>query len=278
MVKRENMNRTDKINEFINISKKEAKVVQIEINFFPKPIKGETKGDLNNANNFLKDITNTPHFFVLACVMDMGISAEYAWIIPYKIFKAFIEQGFVKDYSFEGLSKVEYEKYEYVFTEYYGKKLHRYNYMVKRFFDAVIHIKEKYQNNAANIWKDEPSSKTVVQRFREFNGVGQKISTMAANILARDFKVKYSDYKNVDISLDIQVIRVMKKLGFVKFDEDEELFKASIVLKCREMYPEYPGIFDYALWKAGREYCSNINPKCNVCFFNKICDFAERKF
>lgn len=269
------MNKMEKINEFINVSKHWANIVNIDINFFPKPIKGEKKEDLEKANNFLKDIENNPHFFVLACVMDMGISAEYAWIIPYKVIKAFVEQNLTKDYSFEELPKIEYEKYDYVFTNYYEKKLHRYNYMSKRFYDAVMQIKEKYKNDASNIWKDKPSSKTVVQRFREFNGVGQKISTMAANILARDFKVKYSDYKNVDISLDIQVIRVMKKLGFVKFDDDEELFKAGIVLKCREMYPEYPGIFDYALWKAGRDYCSNVNPKCNACFFNGICEQAN---
>ena len=246
-----------------------------DINFFQEPVKGENKEDIVLANNLLADIKNTPHFFVLACVMDMGKKSEYVWMIPYKVMKAFMELGYIKNYSFEELIKVEFEKYDYVFSSHYGKKLHRFNYMTKRFYDAVIHIKEKYQNNAANIWKNKPSSKIVVQRFREFNGVGQKISTMATNILARDFKVEYSDYKSVDISLDIQVIQVMKKLGLVKYDDDENLFNASIVLKCREMYPEYPGIFDYALWNAGREYCSNQNPKCSSCYFNNICEYAN---
>jgi endonuclease III len=265
------MNEQTKINELIAISKNEIEKRTSDINFFTKPMKGETKEDIEKANKLLKDIDNTPHYFVLACVMDMGMQAEYVWIIPYKITKAFFELGYIKNNTIEEMANIEYDKYDYVFTKYYNKKLHRYNYMTERFYKAILHIKDKYNCNAANIWKNEPSSKTVVQRFREFYGVGQKISTMATNILAREFRIKYSDYSSVDISLDVQVIFVMKRLGIVNYDEDEDLFKASIVLKCREMNPDYPGIFDYALWKAGRDYCTEKKPNCKECYFKNIC-------
>jgi endonuclease III len=69
----------------------------------------------------------------------------------------------------------------------------------------------------------------------------------------------------------------MLKLGFVKFDEDPELFKHSIVLKARELNPEYPGVFDLVCFKVGREYCQNKNPNCKECTLSTICaDYVKK--
>ena len=37
---------------------------------------------------------------------------------------------------------------------------------------------------------------------------------MATNILARQFKIPMSDYYSVDISLDVHIQRVLKRLGY----------------------------------------------------------------
>ena len=42
----------------------------------------------------------------------------------------------------------------------------------------------------------------MVYRFLEFNGVGPKIASMAANILAREFKIPFADYFSIDISAE----------------------------------------------------------------------------
>jgi endonuclease III len=270
------MKEKERIKEFIDISKRlrneeELRNKNEEVNFFRKLPKNENMVDIEVASTYLKDLKRTPHYFVLGCVMDMGIQAEYAWIIPFKVIDAFLKEGYIKNNSINELINVEPEKYKYVFDEYYNKKLHRYDYMCDRFYRAVIKIKEKYNGDASKIWGDKSSSAEVVKRFREFKGVGQKISTMAANILTRDFKIPFSDYKAIDISLDKHVMHVMGKLGFVQHDEDPELFKANIVLKARELYPDYPGIFDLTCFKVGREYCKNSNPNCKECILNRIC-------
>jgi hypothetical protein len=38
---------------------------------------------------------------------------------------------------------------------------------------------------------------------------------MAANILVRGYHIPFSDYRYIDISADVQVDRVMSRLGFV---------------------------------------------------------------
>ena len=49
----------------------------------PKPINVFTK--VQEADALLKDLTNHPHAFVLACVMDRRMKADKAWQIPYQI-------------------------------------------------------------------------------------------------------------------------------------------------------------------------------------------------
>jgi len=47
------------------------------------------------------------------------------------------------------------------------------------------------------------------------------------------------------------VIRVMQRSGLVDIDADID----SIILKARELNPDYPGIIDLACWEIGRTWC-----------------------
>jgi endonuclease III len=259
------------IKEFINIS--ESIRIDDRKNFqFFKNI-DESKENIEKANNLLFDLEKTPHVFVLGCIMDLGINFELAWILPYKVFSAFEKLKYINNYSINELSKIDLEKYKYVFNDYYSKHLHRYNYMAKRFRDAILLIKEKYNSNASLIWtKGEPSAGTVSKRFEEFNGVGQKISTMAAKILGGKLNITFSNYRDLDIPVDRQVIKVMRRLGLINYPNNENLFKKTIIDKTREWNPEYPGIFDYACFKVGVNYCKNENPNCKCCILKNICE------
>ena len=211
------------------------------------------------ADKLLNDLDNHSHHFVLACTMDRQIGAKRAWLIPYTIGQEIGGQSFDK---FVGVKK---ERLEKLFS---SKNLHRYkNKMGTIFYNAIHKIKNDYNGDARKLWNDNPKSGTVVRRLLEFNGVGVKIATMATNILVRDFKIPMQDKYCIDISPDIQVTKVFKRIGFIRTNatKDELLYCA------RELYPEYPGIFDYSAWDIGQKWCKKTKPDCDNCYLNDLC-------
>lgn len=213
----------------------------------------------SETNLFLNDLQNYPHAFVLACLMDRQMKAEKAWLIPYKI-KTILETFEIND-----LVKVNANDYQKIFTD---KKLHRFNdTMADVFYCGVQDIYNKHGGDASKIWSDKPSSSTVVYRFLEFKGSGVKIATMAANILARQFRVEFADYYSIDISPDVHIRRVMKRMGFVPESASNEM----IIYKARELCPEFPGIIDFSCWEIGREWCHPTKPECEKCLVSSEC-------
>jgi len=208
---------------------------------------------------FLSDLNKYPHAYVLSCLMDRQIKAERAWRIPYIIKK---ELG---SFELNDLLEVQQERYREIFNDL---NLHRFNdTMSEIFYLGVKKIKEQYNGIASNIWLNKPSSAAVVYRFLNFKGCGVKIATMAANILARQFRIPFSDYYSIDISPDVHIIRVMKRMGFVPKDANSDM----IIYKARELNPEFPGIIDFSCWEIGREWCRPKNPNCDECIVNKEC-------
>jgi endonuclease III len=216
----------------------------------------------DEVNELLKDLKHHPHAFVLGCLMDRQTKAEKAWRIPYEVFKA---TG-AKD--IKSLSAIKEKEYIKLFNK---KKLHTYhNKMGPIFYKGVMKIKQDYKGDASLIWAGKPSSATVVRRFLEFEGAGPKIATMAANILVRQYKIPFSDLSSIDISPDVHVRRVMKRLGYVSKDDN-----MIIMYKARELNPEFPGIFDILFWRVGNEHCKEQNPDCGQC---PICEACEKVF
>jgi len=211
------------------------------------------------ADKLLNDLQHYPHAFVLACVMDRQIKAERAWVIPYKISKE------IGTFEFCRLLELELEQINKIFKK---KQLHRFNdVMAKYFYLTIKKIHENYDNDASNIWRDNPRSATVVRHFLEFHGVGIKIATMATNILARDFKIPMKDYIYIDISPDVHVRRVFKRLSLISQNSSHD----ELIYCARELNPDYPGIFDLSCWEIGRNWCHPRNPNCDKCYLNQYC-------
>ncbi len=211
------------------------------------------------ANRLACDLEQHPHFYVFGCLMDFQMSSERAWEIPYRVAQAF------GGTAFETFARLSQEELEAFFV---ANSLHRFPKRAARFlYRAAQHIHQTYQGNAANIWKDNPTSATVVQRFSEFSGMGLKIASMATNILARDFRVPMSDRTSIDVSPDVHLKRVMGRMGLVADPED----LTAIINAARVINPDYPGLLDFSLWEIGRTWCRPTHPACGVCYLGDVC-------
>lgn len=215
--------------------------------------------DNDDANAILNNLKIYPHAYVLACLMDRQIKAERAWIIPYEIYRE------INSFKFKDLENIPLKYIKDIFSK---KQLHRFNdTMAEIFYYAIKDIRSKYNGNASNIWNNKPSSSAVVYRFLEFKGSGIKISTMAANILARQFRIPFSDYYSVDISPDVHIVRVMKRMGLVPKEANNDM----VIYKARELNPDFPGIIDFSCWEIGRNWCKPRNPICSECIVKDEC-------
>ena len=211
------------------------------------------------ADELLNDLANHSHAFVLACIMDRQIKAEKAWLIPhrFRLLLGNFEVGRLKR-----LSRQE------IRDHFRNNNLHRFNdQMADNFYYAIQDIEQKYDGFAANIWANSPRSAIIVRRFLQFKGVGVKIATMAANILARDFKIPMADKYCIDISPDVQVRRVFIRLGLISQHANNE----ELIYSARELNPDYPGVFDLSAWEIGRKWCRPKHPKCNDCYLFQYC-------
>jgi endonuclease III len=145
--------------------------------------------------------------------------------------------------------------------------------MANHFYSAVQRIQNSYAGNAAYIWSDKPSSAEVVYRFLEFEGIGPKIGSMATNILARDFKIPFSDYYSIDISADVHVRRVFHRLGLCA----ENVTVEQVIYKARALYPDFPGMMDLPCWEIGRNWCKSRGPVCSACYMNDLCPTTRQR-
>lgn len=217
------------------------------------------------ADSLLNDLTEHPHAFVLACVMDRQIKAENAWLIPYRISEK------IGGFSIEALSALSRADVNRLMME--PVPLHRFiNTMSDIFHSAVNRIVSNYAGVAAHLWTGRPASAEVVYRFLEFDGVGPKIASMAANILARDFKIPFADYFSIDISADVHVRRVFARLELC----DSNATVEQVIYKARALHPEFPGIIDLPSWEIGRNWCKSRSPECGGCYMKDLCPTASR--
>ena len=219
---------------------------------------------LPEADQLLNDLSGHPHAFVLACVMDRQIKAEKAWVIPYRFQEA------LETFEFRRLQKLTLREIFSLMTR--PVKLHRYpKEMSRNFYEAVQLIATRYGGDAAAIWANRPSSAEVVHRMLGFRGVGPKIATMTANILARDFKIPLRDYYSIDISVDVQVRRVFSRLRLI--DDGESIDR--VIYLARALSPEYPGVLDFPTWEIGRKWCRPTSPDCATCYMNAVCPTGQ---
>ena len=214
------------------------------------------------ANQLLNDLDAHPHAFVLACLGLRQLRAERAWLVPYLVRERL---G-----SFEMAELRSLAESDWVRLLRLPTPAHRMPEMMAKVFRlAISRIIDRYEADASLLWSDRPASATLVRRLLEFHGAGPKIATTTANILVREFHVELADHRNIDISADLQVRRVMARLGLV----DPEANADVVIYAARDLNPDFPGIFDLALWDIGRSVCRPRRPECDQCRLHDLCPF-----
>jgi endonuclease III len=187
------------------------------------------------------------------------MKSERAWAIPYAI------KQHVGSFEFDRLAQLTEKELQRLFKR---QSLHRFpGKMATNVFLAIQRIADEYDGDASAIWSSKPSSAEVVFRFLQFQGVGQKLASMATNLLARDFKVPFSDYYSIDVSVDVHIRRVFTRLGLVR----EGATLEEIVFKARSLSPKFPALLDLGAYQIGRQWCRPNNPKCHECYLADYC-------
>jgi len=223
------------------------------------------------------DLENNSHAFVIGCVLDRMISAEKAWAAPYKLKQR------VGGFSFSRLRRLTPDDWE----KYLGKQngdpksecLHINWRNVKQgmpqcLYSAMQIIDECYNGDAWRMWSDNNlPGKEVVRRFKKIRGVGDKIANMAVRILVTKFKLPIKT-DSIDISVDIHISRVVRRLGLIDNDTPKRRVKKLIVDKAQELSPAFPAKIDRPIFIIGRNFCHETNPNCGDCPMTNLCDYA----
>ena len=206
-----------------------------------------------------KLILEDPNAFLFAVIFDQGIGTEKAWAAPYELKKRIghLDVTIIANLSEDDIGSYLRQK----------PKLHRFwPTMARRLKRACQLIVKKYNDNAKNIWADEPDARALYDRLMEFDGIGQKKSSMTVNILYRDLGVKIKNESGIDVSYDVMVRRIFLRTGLVKKDTLE-----NVINTARQLHPSYPGELDYPAWYIGREWCLPKHPQCQKCPLKTVC-------
>ena len=242
----------------------ETEIVERLVKYGTKAHKNDniSLGGKEDCYNLVNNLVEYPHAFIIGCVVDRRITANSAWAFPHNM-----EQD-IGCFQFETVYNRRQRLANFTKAHHpLGKN------MGECVRQAITIINNEYHGDASEIWSGGPSSAAVVYRLLQFPGVGPKISTMAVNILARTFKIRFSDYYSVDISADVHVKRVFSRLGLVKEDPSVE----QIVYRAREFNPRYPGLLDGPCWNIGRNWCAKSDPQCGQCYMKDICPTAPKQ-
>jgi hypothetical protein len=216
------------------------------------------------ADRLLNDLEGHPHALLLASLDLRQIKAERAWLLPYLLRQ---HLGTFEMAALRRLSEAEWRTLLGEVTP-----LHRTPAtMARALHRGVARIESVYRGDAARVWSDAPTSARLVCRLLEFYGAGPKVATTVASILVGDFHIELADYRNIDITTDVYMRRVMGRLGFVGPDAGSDV----VVYVARDLSPEFPGIFDVALRDVGEVVCLPHSPRCPSCRIADLCPSAE---
>jgi len=231
----------------------------------------------NKEHALIFDIENTPHAFVIGCVLDQRIPAGKAWAGPYKLKER------IGDFSFSKLRQLKQNDWK----RYLGPQksdpetIHRYwETRMPKYLESAMQAIDRYSDGSGDakcMWTgDGLRGDDIVNRFKQIRGVGDKIANMAVRILVTRFKQPIKK-NSIDVSVDVHVARVFPRLGLVHVNRgmSTKEKKHLIVEKARELYPCFPAKIDRPIFMIGKQFCHKTKPNCGGCPMKRLCDHAK---
>lgn len=212
----------------------------------------------------MNDLENHPHAFVIACLVDVTIKTTRAWHVPLELKKRL---GY---FDMPQLFRTSVEDIVAAMSK--QPKLHAMSRQMGVFVhEGIRRIHYRYVDDASRIWSDTPTIRELRERLMAFKGIGPTNSAMASNTLVRGFDIPVKDRRSVDVSTDRYVHRVASRLGLIAVDASLDAAK----LFFRRMNPDYPGVYDVALWRLARSHCHHDQPTCSSCPLSSLCAYPR---
>ena len=221
---------------------------------------GKARGTLNftptvEANELLR----TDAFaFLTGVLFDQGVPAERAWIAPYLLRQRLGHLDPARIVSNPEAIRRAMQM---------PPNLHRYVEKMPRWLvSAARRVQRDYHGEASTIWSDRPSAVELQQRFRAFDGIGQKKAAMAVGILNRTRDVRITRMAGSDVAVDVHVRRVFLRSRIADRDHPDHM-----IAVARHLHPARPEALDLPAWDIGRTWCHARAPDCGACPLTHVC-------
>lgn len=200
-----------------------------------------------------------PNAFLFGLIADQSVRAEIAWSLPYRLRQR------IGHFDVAKIAKTNPEELGAVFAT--KPALHRYpNTMARNLVSAAQTLVEKFHGRAGEIWAAPAKALQIVERLKEFKGVGHKKASLGLILLIRNFGLRIADTSAIDIANDLHIRRIFLRTGLAATDS-----VAAILEAARQLYPEYPGLLTTPVWVTGRTWCKVTGPDCPNCVLTKHC-------
>lgn len=116
--------------------------------------------------------------------------------------------------------------------------------------------------------------KELLNKLKEFDGIGQKVGTMFIKFLISTFEEwkwrgNEATLFGIAIPNDFQVRKVYTRISAQRienFEKDLSKFSEELKLSFSKI--------DDVFWNVGRIFCNNLNPSCHYCFLEPPCKYA----
>lgn len=196
--------------------------------------------------------------FLIAVISDMGIKAERAWELPFKLRE-----------RLGGLTPEQVAADPAAVRKAFQQqpKLHRFvNNVPAWISEAARIVIDDYHGDASALWADAPTALELHQRLVMFPGISQKKAAMTVVLLNQCLNVPLRELSGGDVAVDVHLRRVFPRTGLTQDDQVNH-----IVAAARAFHPEYPGALDMPAWDIGRRWCHRTRPECETCPLRAVC-------